>query len=263
MRTVFWDWDRANLETFFVELPMTHTIHNIQYVLISNDEIHYFFWPPTKVYGSSNLWRNSPPNFRRKCGNAQLLDGKSPDICWGGLLPPCFHRCSWGLPRQGDRWFGGLDGGRSWFLAWNFAPPPQVARSRAESLLGPAIDGWMASVLGLARWAGILPTPDVATQWFPKTDDIFFSWQKWDEQMKHIFYGLSCSHHAERFPQRSRKWIWNCLLKPGRCLMCQKKRTPKLSQRKGRYSPYETQWNTTTSTYTWNMLPGTLLKFIS
>ena len=108
MRTVFWDWDRANLETFFVELP--NDSHHSQHTICPDFKWwdSNFFFDHLRVATCSNLWRNSPPNFRRTCGNAQLLDGK---ITWhllGGSPPSMFHLCSWGLRRQG---IGGLEVG--------------------------------------------------------------------------------------------------------------------------------------------------------
>ena len=69
----------------------------------------------------------------------------------------------------GDRWFGSV--GWSWFVGIIILPHvPQVARSRAESLLGPAIDGWLLQAfrfLGLARWAwNFLPTPRRGNSFF-------------------------------------------------------------------------------------------------
>lgn len=265
MRTVFWDWDRANLETFFVELPMTHTIHNIQ---LSWFQMVRFklFWPPTKVYLFQPL-TTLPQIF---VGHAEmLLDGK---ITWnllGGSPPSMFHRCSWGLPRQGSvvwRLVGRAPGIK-------FCPTCRrwhVPELKVSWSWNRWMDGCCVPIFGgSATGREFLATPDSATQWFPKMMIFFFHGRSGMKTMittaVHIFCGLSCRHHTERFPRRSRKWIWNCLLKPGRfCPMCQKKTNPKIqSTKKGRYSPYETQWNTTTSTYTWNMRPGTLLEFIS
>ena len=90
MRTVFGDWDRANLETFFVELPMTHTIHIHTIVLISNDEIQTFFLTTnTKVYLFQPL-TTLPQIF---VGNAEMLSFWMENhlTFFGGSPPSMFH----------------------------------------------------------------------------------------------------------------------------------------------------------------------------
>ena len=164
MRTVFWDWDRANLETFFVELPMTHTIHNIQ---LSWFQMVRFklFWPPTKVYLFQPL-TTLPQIF---VGHAEmLLDGK---ITWnllGGSPPSMFHRCSWGLPRQGSvvwRLVGHAPGIK-------FCPTCRrwhVPELKVSWSWNRWMDGCCVPIFGgSATGREFLATPDSATQWFPK-----------------------------------------------------------------------------------------------
>ena len=138
-----------------------HSQHTI--VLISNGEIQTFLTTYKGVFVPT--FDDSPPNFRRTCGNA--FGWKNHLKFVGGVSS--LHVSPLQL-RSTEAGIGGLEVG--WSCPWHQILPhvPQVARSRAESLLVlESMDGWLlrSDFWGKRYRSGIFGNPRLGNSVIP------------------------------------------------------------------------------------------------